>query len=602
MRKPSIMNRQLAASAVTEDTLSAQRQSIIESVPYSMIATDLEGVITMVNPAAERMLGYTRDQLLGQAVVTKIHDISEVENRALELSYEMGTPIAADFSVFSVKARHGVKEEREWTYLRIDGTSLTVNLMVSALHNAAGEITGYLGVANDVSERKRAEAYIRHMAHHDALTGLPNRALLLDRIEMAIKRARRDNTQVALLMMDLDHFKRINDTLGHHMGDRLLLIVAARLQFCLRETDTVARLGGDEFVVVLGDVTSREDLNEILMDMVQKIAAPIRIETHEMMVTPSIGGALFPDDGQDANTLLKSADTAMYQAKGIGRNTWQWFTQEMLHATEEKLAITNALRHALERKELTLHYQPQISLITGQVIGMEALIRWQHPERGQISPESFISLAEETGLILPIGDWVLKTACAEAVRTQQILGRPLVIAVNVSPRQLQQRHWIESVQSALEESGLNPANLELEITESMLIKDPKESAATLKSLRKLGVSIAIDDFGTGYSSLSYIMRFPIDKLKIDRSFVSALNNKNTDAAIINAIIAMAHSLELKVVAEGVETPEQLVYLRKRGCDQAQGFYFGQAIPIEEFQKHVHALDLHNPWRELFQEH
>lgn len=593
------MNRPIADALASAEAISAQRRAIIDGIPYSVIATDLDGVITTVNPAAESMLGYTHAQFIGQSVVTMIHDAHEVENRALELSYETGTTITADFSVFSTSARHGVLDEREWTYLRMDGSSLTVSLSVTALRNRVGEITGYLEVATDVSERKRAEAYIRHMAHHDALTGLPNRALLLDRIEMEIKHARRDQTQVALLMMDLDHFKRINDTLGHHMGDRLLLIVAARLQFCLRETDTVARLGGDEFVIVLGDISSRDDLNETVADIVQKISMPITIETHEMMVTPSIGACLFPEDGQDANTLLKNADTAMYQAKGVGRNTWQWFSQEMLLANEEKLAITIALRHALDRNELTLHYQPQISLKSGRIIGMEALIRWQHPERGQISPDNFISLAEETGLIIPIGEWVLRTACTEAVSLQKLLGRPLTMAVNVSPRQLQQKAWIQSVKKILDETGLNPSSLELEITESLLMKDPRESAETLKKLRKLGVTIAIDDFGTGYSSLSYIMRFPIDKLKIDRSFVSALESEKMDSVIINAIIAMAHSLDMKVVAEGVETPEQLLYLREKDCDEAQGFYFGRAQPIEEFKKLVSALDGKNPWLPLF---
>lgn len=581
------------------DPYGPHKQAIIDSVPFSIIATDTEGVIWAVNPASEHMLGYAKDQMIGKSVLLLLHDAREVENRSLELSHETGTKIAADFSVFSTKARHGAADEREWTYLRHDGSSITVNLSVTALRNEIGEVTGFLEVASDVSERKRAEAYIRHMAHHDSLTSLPNRALLLDRIEMAIKRARRDNTQVALLMMDLDHFKRINDSLGHHIGDRLLLIIAARLQFCLRETDTVARLGGDEFVIVLTDVNSKDVLNETVADISRKISMPVTIETHELTVTPSIGGCLFPDDGGDANTLLKNADAAMYQAKGVGRNTWQWFNQEMLQATEEKLAVTNSLRHALERNELSLHYQPQISLSTGQVVGMEALIRWQHPERGPVSPDSFIALAEETGLILPIGDWVLKTACMEAVRIQQSLGRPLTIAVNVSPRQLQQKNWVRSVEETLELTGLNPASLELEITEGLLMQDPKDSAATLRQLRKLGVSIVIDDFGTGYSSLSYIMRFPIDKLKIDRSFIAALKSDKADSAIINAIIAMAHSLEMKVVAEGVETPEQLEYLRDRECDEAQGFYFGRAVKIDEFEKLVATLDQQNPWRDLF---
>ena len=588
-----------AALACVAGVPEMLKQSIFDSLPQSIIATDAQGVIMDVNPAACALLGHGREDMLGRAVLGLVHEAREVESRARELSHETGQRVAPDFSVLTLKARQGQMEEREWSYRRQDASTLPVNVLVTALRNAAGEIYGYLEVAHDVSERKRAEAYIRHMAHHDSLTSLPNRALMLDRLDMAIRRARRDGLQVAVLLMDLDHFKRINDSLGHHMGDKLLLVIAARLQFCLRETDTVARLGGDEFVLILTDVRSQDDLNHKIEDILARVATPISVENHELLVTPSIGGSLFPKDGSDANTLLKHADAAMYQAKALGRNTWQWFSHDMVRATAEKLALTSALRFAVERKELYLHYQPLVSLVNGQVTGMEALVRWQHPDRGLIPPDSFIGLAEENGQILQIGEWILNAACAESARIQKQLGRPLTVAVNVSPRQLQQKNFVLSVEKAIEASGLSPTSLELEITEGLLMRDPKESAAILRKIRDLGVGIVIDDFGTGYSSLSYIMRFPIDKLKIDRSFIRDLKTDEADAAVINAILAMARSLHIEVVAEGVETPEQLSYLRDRSCDQAQGYYFGRPVSGDEFLRLAASLDVRNPWREAF---
>ncbi len=438
-------------------------------------------------------------------------------------------------------------------------------------------------VFNDMVERRRrAEALVHFNAQHDALTGLPNRTLLLDRLEMALRLAKRQSGRLALLMIDLDHFKRINDSLGHQAGDSLLLAVSKQLQQCVRDVDSVARLGGDEFVVILNDVQSRDELAPKLARIARAIATPVTIEDHELIVTPTIGGCIFPDDGTDTTTLLRHADIAMYHAKAKGRGNAQWFTTTMLQDTQDKLALGIALRRAIEFGEMTIHYQPEISMKTGRVVGMEALMRWQHPERGSISPNRFIAVAEETGQILPLGEWALKTACLACVGIQRRTGQSLMLAVNVSPRQLQQSDWVRTVKAALLESGLQPQHLELEITENLLMRNPEESAVVLHQLRALGVTVVIDDFGTGYSSLSYLTRFPIDKIKIDHSFVRDLAVDSADAAVVNAIIAMAHNLNIRVIAEGVETHAQKSYLSQRGCDEAQGFLYSAAVTPERF--------------------
>ena len=565
------------------------RQSMLNSAPFSIIAIDVNGIVIAVNPAAERMLGYSKDEMVGRNVVTMIHRYQEIETQAIVLSRELGLTVPADHRVLMAKAARGIHDEREWTYVRKDESLLPVNLLVTALYDENNKISGYLTVAYDITERKRTEATILHMAHHDALTGLPNRVLLMDRIDMAVRRARRAKGKVAVLLMDLDHFKRVNDSLGHHAGDQMLLLVAKRIQDGMRDGDTVARLGGDEFVIVLADPGNPDELKGIVDSIVKRISEPMVIDEQEILVTPSIGGCLFPDDAQDGVTLLKNADAAMYHAKSLGRSNNQWFSEEMQQQAEEKLALTGALRRALDQRQFAIHYQPEISLKTGEVVGLEALIRWHHPKRGSISPEDFIVLAEETGLIQPIGEWVLTTACQENVRLQKKIGRPLMLAVNVSPRQLQQKTWLQTVRTALEESGMQATHLELEITEGILMQNPEASVAMLSELRKLGVSIVVDDFGTGYSSLSYLTRFPIDKIKIDRSFVRDLTMDVTDAAVIDAIIAMAHSLKIRVVAEGVETEEQLHYLRERGCDQVQGFYFSKAVFAEEIPELLAAI-------------
>ncbi|MDE0854535.1 MAG: PAS domain S-box protein, partial [Nevskia sp.] len=498
--------------------MNTLRQSILDCLPFSIIATSTDGVVLTVNPAAERLLGFPRQELVGQSALL-IHDARELARRASELSQQVGVRIPANFQVIVASGSQDAADEREWTYICKDGRRLPVNVAITAMRDDSGRVNGFLKVAYDITQRKHAEAFIRHMAHHDALTGLPNRVLLLDRLDMAIRQAQRHDGQLAVLMLDLDHFKRVNDLLGHPIGDQLLLTISNRLKRCVREIDTVARLGGDEFVLVLTEVRQRDELLALAQEIIQAISTPMQIESHELLVTPSIGGCMYPVDGTDSTTLLKNADTAMYHAKSAGRNGFNWFTQSMLKQTEEKLALGSALRRAVENGELSIHYQPEVSLRDGRITGMEALTRWTDARRGVVSPDRFIPVAEETGLILQLGEWVLRTACRECAGIEQRLGRRLMLAVNVSTRQFQQKEWPQIVHRALRDSGLRADSLEIEITESMLMQNPEESAEMLRALRRLGVTVVVDDFGTGYSSLSYLTRFPIDKIKIDRSFV-----------------------------------------------------------------------------------
>jgi diguanylate cyclase (GGDEF)-like protein/PAS domain S-box-containing protein len=565
------------------------RQSILDSLPFAVIATDVDGRIVSVNPAAVRLLGYSREEMVGQSALL-VHEPDELRRRADELSEQTGLEIPANFQVIVASGSRNTADEREWTYVCKDRTRVPVNIAITAMRDDEGKVHGFLKVAYDITERKRSEAVIRHMAHHDALTGLPNRALMLDRLQIAIGQARPRGGRLALLILDVDHFKRINDSLGHLVGDRLLLAVSRRLQKCVRRSDTVARLGGDEFVILLSDAASRETLKPLIDQIATAIAAPIQVDEHELLVTSSIGGCLFPDDGDDPTSLLKRADTAMYHAKATGRSNFQWFAPSMEQESRDRLALATALRRAIVNDELAVHYQPQVSLRDGRVSGLEALARWHSRQWGEVSPERFVPIAEEGGLILQLGEYVLRTACRECRQLQKSLGRRLTLAVNVSPRQFQQPDWPQIVRRALEESGLEPRDLELEITEGMLMQNPDEGIDRLRALRELGVALVVDDFGTGYSSLSYLTRFPIDKLKIDRSFVRDLAADAADAAVINAIIAMAHSLDIRVVAEGVETEQQQHYLLQRDCDQAQGFLYSIALPLETLAARIAAIE------------
>ena len=435
---------------------------------------------------------------------------------------------------------------------------------------------------HDLTERKRYESRIEHLASHDALTGLPNRALLRDRVEQAIVHARRTGSRVAVMYVDLDQFKLVNDSWGHPAGDALLVEVGTRLRSAMREGDTVARLGGDEFVVLLADVARPGDSAVVARKIAGALAPPIVLDGRETQVTASIGIAIWPEDGEGLEALLQCADVAMYRAKDEGRNGYQYYSGEMGAQARARVELETGLRQALERAELRLHWQPQVDLATGEVRGCEALMRWERPGRGLVSPAQFIPLAEESGLIVPIGEWALRSACREAAGWAAAgLGR-IQVAVNLSARQFRQGAVVETVRAALAESGLPAGCLELEITESVLARDLDQVVKALEQVRRMGVSVAIDDFGTGYSSLSYLRTLPIQKLKIDRSFIKGIPEDREAAALVGEIIRLAHVLSLEVVAEGVETAPQAAFLRDAGCEKMQGFLFSRPVPSAEF--------------------
>jgi diguanylate cyclase (GGDEF)-like protein len=432
-------------------------------------------------------------------------------------------------------------------------------------------------------ERKRSEETIRHQAYHDALTKLPNRVLFRDRMTQALAHAQRRNQMVAMMFLDLDRFKIINDTLGHAVGDKLLQNVAHRLRECLRKEDTVARLGGDEFMILLADIYHIEDVARVAEKVLNSIRPPFQIDNHELYINTSIGISLYPHDGEDAETLVKNADIALYRAKEKGRDTYQFYAATMNEKAIEQLELENKLRRALERNEFVLHYQPQFDMHMGKIIGMEALVRWQQPDGQLIYPLDFISIAEDTGMIVPLGEWVLRTACAQNKLWQTSDFLPLRVAVNLSGRQFQES-LVPTIAEVLKKTGLEPQFLELELTETSIMKNDEIAVKILTELKKMGIQICIDDFGTGYSSLSYLKRFPIDTLKIDQSFIRESMRDADHAAIVVAIITMAHTLKLKVVAEGVESPEQWAFLRDNNCDKMQGTLFSSPLPAEAFTR------------------
>ncbi|MDP1683460.1 MAG: EAL domain-containing protein [Burkholderiales bacterium] len=535
------------------------------AVGIAQVAPD--GRWLRVNQRLCDIVGYSEAELLGKT----FQDITYADDLESDLEY-VRQILADEIRTFTMEKR----------YIRKDGTLVWINLTVSLVRAADGSPKYFISVIEDITRRKATEAQLMHLATHDHLTHLPNRSLLQDRITQAIAHAERAERQMAVLFLDLDRFKNINDSLGHDVGDKLIIVLAERLRGIVRGGDTVARVGGDEFVLVITELQYETQAENIARKVLEVLAEPEVVDGTELFLCGSIGISLYPRDGRDCHTLLKNADAAMYRAKEAGRNQFQFFTQEMNANAVHRLTLENELRHALEREEFSLHYQPQIDLANGAVVGMEALLRWHSPTRGMVPPAEFIPLAEESGLIVPIGEWVLRTACAQNKAWLNAGMQSLRVAVNISARQCRLNSLTKLVERVLADTGLDACHLELEITESLLMDNPEESASTLRDLNQMGIQLAIDDFGTGYSSLSYLKRFPIHTLKIDQSFVRDITTDPDDAAIVKAVIAMARSLKLRVVAEGVETVEQLEFLRAHECEGMQGYYFSKPMPTEQF--------------------
>jgi diguanylate cyclase (GGDEF)-like protein/PAS domain S-box-containing protein len=571
--------------------------SVFQNAPFSIVATDTNGLITAMNVAAEKLTGYGREELVGKAPLTVLHDERELLGKALSID-PAATVEQFGFRVLTAGVAEGEMGEQEWTLVRRDGARTPINLAMRAVITDTGEVTGFVSIAFDVTERRQMLDYVTHLATHDQLTGLAGRALLQDKTIQAVESARRYGTKVAVFVIDLDHFKRLNDSLGHASGDQLLIETARRLSRSVRSTDVVSRVGGDEFVVVMPDITTIEDVEQCAANLVARMAPEISIEEHLVQLTASVGVCIFPDFAADAKRLLKRADSAMYVAKENGRNQYQIFSESMLQETTERLTMEHALRHALTNGELDLHYQPQISLTTGAVTGMEALLRWTHPRLGSISPGQFIPLAEETGLIVPIGEWAFMTACCEAKMLQDETDMDLTVSVNLSPRQFQQKNLVHIVENSLAKSGLSAEKLQIEITENMLMSNSEDILDKLQRMRELGVRISIDDFGTGFCSFSYLLQYQVDRLKIDQSFVKKAGTDANAAAVVRTIIAMSHGLNIKVVAEGVETDEQLRFLLRRKCDEAQGNFIGRPVAANEFGEAVRSYNNQLPLRSI----
>jgi diguanylate cyclase (GGDEF)-like protein/PAS domain S-box-containing protein len=548
-----ITDRKLAETALRDS--EARYRLMAENSTDLIARTTPDGIFVYASDAIRSLLGYEPWEVIGTPIRNIIHPEDRPALRDI-------VPDATGHT-FSYRAR------------RKDGSFVWFESTSRALFDEQGAIHEVISVSRDISERRRAEEQIEYQAYHDALTGLPNRLLFRDRLTIALAHAKRQQTPLAVMFLDLDRFKFVNDTLGHSLGDEMLRAIAVRIQNVLREGDTIARMGGDEFTVLLTDLRDVSDAAKIAQKLLEAVGQPVRVEGHELYVTTSIGIAVHPGDGDTAEMLLKSADSAMYRAKELGRNSYQLCTPAMNVRAAERLSVENSLRRALDRDELRLYFQSLIDLRTRRVVGKEALLRWNRPGHGIVAPATFIGIAEETRMIIPIGEWVLREACRQA---REWGG--LRVAVNLSPRQFQKTDVSEAVARALDDTKLDPALLELEITETTAMQNTEHTIATLASLRDLGVRIAIDDFGTGHSSLSYLRRFPIDRVKIDREFIAEIEKSRSNRAIVSSVVALAHGLDLAVTAEGVETDAQAAFLTELQCEEVQGFLFGRPAPVE----------------------
>ncbi|KEO82026.1 putative bifunctional diguanylate cyclase/phosphodiesterase [Tumebacillus flagellatus] len=547
--------------------VSEQRyKSLFENNPNAIYSVDLQGRFTELNPAVETITGYTPEELLYRDHTMLL--LPEFKELSL-LNHFAANP--------------GTKQEVEATIVHKDGRLVDISV-ISLPIDVDGEMIGFFCIAKDITVQKQAEQLINHMAFTDCLTDLPNRRLFRNRLTESIETAEQNGDKLAVLFIDLDRFKVINDSLGHAFGDHVLQAVSERLQSCVTHEETLCRMGGDEFTLLMPNIQGAQDAIDMSKKIMEVIRRPLNVDGNEVHVTTSIGIALYPENGRDADTLMKNADIAMYRIKEHGKNNFQLYTDVMNEDAIQHLQLERELRKAIEREEFVLHYQPQVNVSTGQITGMEALVRWQHPERGLLSPIHFIPLAEETGLIVPIGEWVLKKACEDGQRWLQEGRKPMRMAVNLSLIQFQEQDLVEKIHQILVDTGLDPRYLELEITESIAMNNVEQVVAKLEQLVNLGVQISIDDFGTGFSSLSYLKKFPIHKLKIDRSFITDITSDPDDASIVSAIVAMANSLKLDLIVEGVETKDQQLYLHRLGCFEMQGYLFSRPLPAQMLEQ------------------
>ena len=553
-------------------------QVTLNCIGDAVISTDLSGRVSYLNAVAENMTGWSRHEATRHPIEDVLQIIDATTRDAVQ---NPATSAILENKILGLTLN--------CILVRRDGVESDIEISAAPIHDSKGRVTGTVMVFRDVSEARTLSRRMSFLAQHDSLTQLPNRMVLNDRLTQAIAMAHRQAKKLAVLFLDVDRFKNINDSLGHAIGDRLLQSVSERLLACVRRSDTVSRQGGDEFVILLSEVARAPDAAICADKILQALSAPHDIDQHHLHITVSIGIATYPDDGTETETLMKNADFAMYDAKENGRNNYKFFRPEMNARAVERQTLENALRQAIERQEFVLHYQPLMNLGSGTIIGAEALVRWRHPQRGLVPPAQFIPVAEETGLIVPIGRWALREACRQARAWEDSGMPPTRISVNVSAVELRSEDFVACVRAVLAETGLNPHYLEFELTETFLLQDWKSTAAVLHALRDMGVQLALDDFGTGYSSLSHLKRFPIDTLKIDQSFVRNLTLDDGDASIVSAVISMGKSLHKRVVAEGVETREQLTFLQQQSCPEGQGFYFSKPMVAGAFGQLLNAV-------------
>ena len=565
----NIIEREVARQELFAEKERAQ--VTLNSIGDAVLSTDILGNVTYLNAVAEHMTGWSRKEAVGH----RLSDVFQIIDGATHKP----SPNPMDLAIRENKA---VGLTANCILVRRDGYECAIEDSAAPIHDRDGQVTGAVIVFHDVSMARAMVLEMSHLAQHDPLTDLPNRLMLNDRLTQAISLARRNQHQLAVLFLDLDGFKHINDSLGHSVGDKLLQSVAARLLACVRKSDTVSRQGGDEFVILLPEVTHAADAAVSAAKIIAEVKRVHSIGEHHLHITVSIGVSTYPDNGEDAEALIKNADTAMYHAKQGGRDNFRFFRPDMGLNAVERQSLEGQLRYALERQELLLHYQPKVNLKSGAITGVEALARWQHPERGLLIPEQFLTIAEDTGMIVPIGQWVLCEACRQMREWLDAGLLAVPVAVNISSLEFRSEQFSEGVQAALKSARLDPRYLELELTETVLMRNAESTAYALKELKAIGVRLAVDDFGTGYSSLSYLTRFPIDTLKLDQSLIQDIVTGSDDAIVVSAVISMGKGLRHRVIAEGIETLEQLAFLQANGCDEGQGYYFSRPTSAQQF--------------------